>query len=69
MKYYVLIVSNGNLVINSITEWSTLDSAKGKFHEVCALYWKDASVTDATIAIVDSQLNTVDGCREAIHKA
>lgn len=68
MKYYVIYVSNGNLVINNITEFTSLESAKAKFHDVCKLMWSDASVESAFVAILDNQLDTVMGYKEAVIK-
>lgn len=68
MKYYVIYVANGNLAINKITEYTSLESAKAKFHDVCKLMWADASVESAFVAILDSQLDTVRGYKEAVIK-
>ena len=68
MKYYVIYVSNGNLAINNITEYTDIKSAKAKFHDVCRLMWSDASVESAFVAIVDNQLDTVIGYKESIIK-
>ena len=68
MKYYCVYVSNGNLAINNITEHGTLESAKAKFHDVCKLMWSDASVESAFVAILDTQLDTVMGYKEAVIK-
>ena len=69
MKYYVIYVANGNLQLDKITEWTSKESAIGKFHDVCSLMWKDSSVTDASVAILDNQLNIIEPYREGIHKA
>lgn len=68
-KYYVIYQSNGSLQINSITEWGTLAQAIGKFHDVCALMWKTAEVTYASVVILDNNMVPVNPYREEIHKA
>ena len=59
MKYYVIYVANGNLVIDQINEYSDLNAAKSKFFDVCSLMSADASVTSASVIILDSQLDRV----------
>ena len=68
MKYYVIYVANGNLAIDNITEFTDIKSAKAKFHDVCKLMWSDASVESAFVAILDNQLDTVQGYKEAVIK-
>lgn len=67
MKYYVIYVANGNLAIDNITEFTSLESAKAKFHDVCKLMWSDASVESAYVSIIDTQLDTV--MKEGVIKA
>ena len=67
-KYYVIYTSNGNLAINSITEHSTKEQAIGKFHDVCSLMWKDASVQTASVVILDSFMNRVENYHEDVSK-
>ena len=70
MKYYVIHTSNSNLVIKDITEWdNNLDGAKANYHARCQSLWNAQDTHDATVAILDEQLNVVDGYREGIHKA
>ena len=66
MKYYVIYVSNGALQVEKITEWSNLDSAKVKFHDVCKTLWNAPDVSTASVEILDSQLNNVEGYKEFI---
>ena len=68
MKYYVIYTSNGNLAINDITEHSTKEQAIGKFHDVCALMWKDASVQTASVVILDAYMNRVENYHEDVSK-
>jgi hypothetical protein len=67
-KYYVLYVANGNLAVNEITEHSTKEQAIGKFHDVCSLMWKDASVQTASVAILDAFMNRVENYHEDVNK-
>lgn len=66
MKYYVIYVTNGALQIDKITEWSDLDKAKAKFHDVCKLLWSTPDVVTASVKLLDSQLDNVEGYREFI---
>lgn len=66
MKYYVIYVSNGALQVEQITEWSNLDSAKAKFHDVCKTLWNAPDVSTASVKILDSQLDNVEGYKEFI---
>ena len=66
MKYYVIYVSNGALQVDKITEWSNLDSAKAKFHDVCKTLWNAPDVKTASVKILDSQLDNVEGYKEFI---
>jgi len=64
MKYWVMKISNGELQLNlergDITEHGTLDSAKAKFHQVCATMWNEPSVLTAKVVIIDQQFNVVE---------
>ncbi len=66
MKYYVIYVSNEALQIKEITEWSNLDSAKAKFHDVCKTLWNAPDVVTASVKILDSQLDNVEDYKEFI---
>lgn len=66
MKYYVIYVSNEALQTEQITEWSNLDSAKAKFHDVCKILWNAPDVSTASVKILDSQLDNVEGYKEFI---
>ena len=70
MKYYVIYASNGDLQLGqgAVTEWTDLEAAKGKFHDLCYLMWKESSVNTACVAIIDNALNVVSGYREYISK-
>ena len=66
MKYYVIYVSNGALQSDKITEWSDLDKAKAKFHDVCKTLWSAPDVVTASVKILDSQLDNVEDYKEFI---
>lgn len=72
MKYYVMYVANGNLAINEITEFynpdagKAFDGARAKYYSVCSLMSSDASVESASIAILDTQLDVVQGYKTTI---
>lgn len=68
-KYYVIYVANGNLVIDKITEHSDRNLAIAKWCDVYSLMLKDASVTDASVAIFDNNLVPLQGYRAEVHKA
>lgn len=67
-KWYVIYTSNGNLAISEITEHSTKEQAIGKFHDVCSLMWKDASVQTASVVILDAYMNRVENYHEDVSK-
>lgn len=66
MKYAIIKVSNGNYVIQAegITD---LNSAKVTFHGLCQTLWNAPDVITAEVAIVDEQLDVVEGYKEFIH--
>ena len=68
MKYYVIYVVNNSLQLGDgkVTEWSDLASAKAKFHSVCQTLWNEKTVLTATVKILDTQLDTVEGYKEFI---
>lgn len=59
MKYYVMHVSNDNLQIQDITEWSDLDKAKAKYHDLCKILWAEPSVITGYVVILDNQFDIV----------
>ena len=66
MKYYVIYVSNGNLQVQQIAEYESLDSAKVKFHQTCSSLWNEKTVITGYVAIIDNQLDVVEGYKEFI---
>ena len=65
MKYSVIKAVNGNFAIE--TEHSDLQGAIISYHNLCMVHWNAPDVLDATIAIVDENLDTVPGYKEHIH--
>ena len=68
MKYAIIKSINGNYFIHAegITD---LANAKTQFHGLCQTLWDAKDVLTATVAIVNEQLNIVDGYKEYIHHA
>ena len=65
MKYAIVKCVNGNFLIDS--EWGNLTSAKTQFHGLCQTLWNEPDVLSAHVAIVDEQLDVVEGYKESIH--
>ena len=65
MKYAIIKCINSNFTVDS--EFSELQPAKVKFHDVCKILWNAPDVLTAKIEIVDEQLNVVEDYREFIH--
>ena len=67
MKYDVVQKVNGNLVI--VSSWvDDKNGAKQAFHHQCELLYSDAETTSGVVAILDNNLDVVDGCKEFIVK-
>ena len=66
MKYAIIKCINGNYSIHAegITE---LANAKTNFHGLCQTLWNAPDVITAHVAIVDEQLDVVDGYKEYIN--
>lgn len=65
MKYSIVKCINGNFSVDS--EWGNLNSAKTHFHGICQTLWNATDVLTAHVAIVDEQLDTVEGYKEYVH--
>lgn len=65
MKYSVIKVSNGNFAV--ATEHDDLQPAIISYHNLCTIHWNAPDVLDATIAILDENLDTVVGYKEHVH--
>ena len=64
-KFSTVKVVNGQFTIN--TETDNLQSAIIQFHSLAQDLWNAPDVETAKIAIMDEQLNVVDGYAEFIH--
>jgi len=64
-KFSTVKVVNGQFAIN--TETDNLQSAIIQFHSLAQDLWNAPDVATAKIAIMDEQLNVVDGYAEFIH--
>ena len=58
---------DGNLVIKS-TWVDNPTGAKKAFHDVCSALWADKDTTSGVVAILDDNLDVVDGKKEFIVK-
>lgn len=67
-KYDVVQKVNGNLVVKSTWE-NNKAGAKQAFHETCRLLYADKDTTSGVVAILDDNLDVVDGKIEHINKA
>ena len=66
MKYAIIKVINSNYSIHAegITD---LSNAKTQFHGLCQTLWNAPDVITASVAIVDENLDIVEGYKEFIH--
>lgn len=65
MKYSVAKVVNHNFAI--VSEHGDIQSAIVQFHDQCKIHWNAPDVLDATIAILDENLDAYQGYKEHIH--
>lgn len=66
-KYDVVQKVDGNLVI--VSTWvDNKNGAYKAFHDRCGLLWADAGTTKAVVAILDDNLEVLDGKKEFINK-
>lgn len=66
MKYAIIKCVNGNYAVHA-EGITALESAKTNFHGLCQTLWNATDVLTAHVAIVDEQLDVVDGYKEYIH--
>lgn len=66
MKYAIIKVINGNYFIHA-EGFTELASAKTNFHGLCQTLWNASDVEKAYVAIIDEQLDVVEGYKEFIH--
>lgn len=66
MIYAIIKCVNGNFTVHAegIAE---LANAKTSFHGLCQSLWNAPDVLTANVAIVDEQLDVVEGYKEFIH--
>lgn len=65
MKYAIIKVINGNYFIHA-EGITALDNAKTQFHGLCQTLWNALDVESAEVAIVDENLDVVEGYKEHI---
>lgn len=66
-KYDVVQKVNGNLIVVSTWE-DNKNSAFQAFHDRCKLLYSDPETTKAVVAILDDNLELLEGKKEFINK-
>ena len=66
MKYAIIKCINGNFSVHA-EGFTDLANAKTNYHGLCQTLWNAPDVLSAHVAIVDEQLDVVEGYRESIH--
>lgn len=66
MNYAIIKNINGNYFIHA-EGITALENAKTNYHALCQTLWNAPDVITAHVAIVNEQLNVVDGYKEYIH--
>ncbi len=66
MTYGIIKVVNGAYSIHA-EGFTDLSKAKVNFHGLCQTLWNAPDVITAEVAIVDEQLDVVEGYKEFIH--
>lgn len=66
MKYAVIKVINGGYSIHA-EGLATVEAAKVSYHGLCQTLWNAQDVLTASVAIVDEQMDIVEGYKEYIH--
>ena len=66
MKYAVIRCTDSNYDIHS--EHPNIEAAKVDFHSYCAALWNDPNTTNATVKIMDEQLDCVEWYMEHIKR-
>lgn len=66
MKYAIVKVINGTYSIHA-EGFTDIASAKVNFHGLCQTLWNAPDVLTAEVAIVDENLDPVEGYKEYIH--
>lgn len=65
MTYAVINCINGTYSV--FAEGLNLQNAKYQFHDRCRILWNAPDVITGEVAIVDEQLDVVEGYKEFIH--
>ena len=66
MVYAIIKCVNGNYAVHA-EGITALENAKTNFHGLCQTLWNAPDVQTAHVAIVDEQLDVVEGYKEYIH--
>lgn len=66
MIYAIIKCINGSYYVHA-EGITALENAKTNFHGLCQALWNAPDVTTAHVAIVDEQLDVVEGYKEYIH--
>lgn len=66
MKHAIIKVVNGNFFIHA-EGITNIASAITQWHGLCQTLWNASDVITAEVAIVDEQLDIVEGYKEFIH--
>ena len=66
MKYAIIKCVNGNFSVHA-EGITAIENAKTSFHGLCQTLWNASDVITAEVAIVDEQLDVVEGYKEFIH--
>lgn len=66
MKYAIIKCINGNFSVHA-EGFTDLANAKTNYHGLCQTLWNAPDVLSAHVAIVDEQLDVVEGYKESIH--
>lgn len=66
----LFVVQNADSNMTIVSEWNdNIKGAKQAFHDTCKNLWADSGTTNATVKILDEQLDNYEGYKESIHKA
>lgn len=66
MKYAIIKVINGAFSVHA-EGFTDLGNTKVNYHGLCQTLWNAPDVLSAYVAIVDEQLDVVEGYKEFIH--
>ena len=66
MKYAIIKCINGNYSVHA-EGITAIENAKTQFHGLCQTLWNASDVITAYVAIMDEQLDVVEGYKEFIH--